>query len=77
MITNKNSADRVIASANEKASAVLDGRSNWIQAHTEDDRKHVTLTMFIGGERAAWIEFDAEQLDEVIRACQTCRAEIT
>ncbi len=45
----------------------FDAEGNWISVHTELNRSSVILTTIIGGKETAWITYDAEQLDELIR----------
>jgi hypothetical protein len=51
-------------------------RRNWIRTRTEPDRSAVELTMVIQGKDQAWISYNAEQLDELIRLLQSSRDEL-
>lgn len=51
-------------------------RPNFITAHTMQDREHVVVQMHLQGNRGQWIEYDAEQLDELIRMLQAHRDDL-
>lgn len=57
--------------ASEKAA-----RANYIDVVTADDRSHVTLTTVIEQKALAWIDYDAGQLDELIRVLSAHRADL-
>jgi hypothetical protein len=54
----------------------LEGK-NYIRTKVSDDRKVVTLQMFLANEPGQWIEYDAEQLGELIRLLNEARATLT
>ena len=51
-------------------------RPNFITVHTMPDRAHVVVQMHLQGNRGQWIEYDAEQLDELIRILQSHRDDL-
>ncbi|WP_315782327.1 hypothetical protein [Bradyrhizobium sp. SZCCHNPS1003] len=66
----------LIADALAKAKASK--ASNMIGVRMRDaTRREVTLTTIIQGQPLAWIAYDAEQLDELIRLLQAYRADMT
>ena len=48
--------------------------ANYIHVHWSQSK--ATLTTHVNGDDAAWIEYDAEQLDELIRQLQLARSEL-
>jgi hypothetical protein len=59
-----------------KAAKKVGDKGNWIRVETKSDRSGVTLTTVIGGHELAWITFEAEQLDELIRLLQSSRQDL-
>ena len=49
----------------------FDCQKNHIRIYTEADRSAVILTTVIGGDDLAWITYNADQLDELIRLLQS------
>jgi hypothetical protein len=53
----------------------LDGK-NYIRTKISEDRKTVSLQMFIRNEPGQWIKYDAEQLDGLIKLLDQARETI-
>jgi hypothetical protein len=49
-------------------------KANYIRARTIADRQVVLLQVHIAGEPGSWVEYNADQLDELIRMLQTHRS---
>jgi hypothetical protein len=54
----------------------FDPKSNYIRAGVAADRARALISMHIEGLLSAWISYDAEQLDELIRILQCARADM-
>jgi len=59
-----------------KAAKKVGDKGNWIRVDTKGDRSGVMLTTVIGGHELAWITFEAEQLDELIRLLESSRQDL-
>jgi hypothetical protein len=59
-----------------KAAKKVGNKGNWIRVDTKGDRSGVVLTTVIGGDELAWITFEAEQLDELIRLLESSRRDL-
>ncbi len=66
---------KLISDALANAEAVKS--ANMIGVRMRDEkRREVTLTTIIQGSPLAWIAYNADQLDELIRLLQTYRADM-
>ncbi len=63
---------KTIAKAATEAAA-LASSANFIRITPVDGGREVRVQMFLGGEPKTWINYDAEQLDELIRIAQAMR----
>lgn len=52
-------------------------RANFIHISMLSGWREVRLQMYLGGEPQTWINYDAEQMDELIRVLQASREEMT
>jgi hypothetical protein len=59
-----------------KAAKKVGDKGNWIRVDTKGDRSGVMLTTVIGGHELAWITFEAEQLEELIRLLESSRQDL-